>query len=464
MNSPSKVRSARMTHKHRRIVLLLAAVAVGLCLLMALPALWLVVTGQGQVLVAGEEPEAHRAMSSESNAYDVEGGGNVDVRRGYNSIGHDGDSSSFSTPSAFGHDEDEDSRPVGHGISSEHDEDHQDHHEGDAHIDSSHRTSSGDDGAYGGGGDKGGGVVIPMSKSGKKSLWDDVNVADLKRRQTNTFTKYALTGFRNKATTDARILTQFLLSIAPRPQQCAIFDVGANIGKYVEELKSMPVARSCEIHAFEPNPDVFAIMERRVRSLPRVFLNNKGVADEPGNLTFYYQPGKADTGGSFNPDHSFNALQGTGRMKTANVDVVTLDDYMRANIESKMVIPLVKIDVEGLEYRVKKGMENALRAGRVQAVYWERKGSLKLEPFQDEVEYMASRGYYVYIMGCSGARKHNCRLTMVRIDGVYFNDIFDPKNHRAPGGGKFMTMNVLGVQRDHPFNDKIVKTMLATGL
>ena len=31
-------------------------------------------------------------------------------------------------------------------------------------------------------------------------------------------------------------------------------------------------------------------------------------------------------------------------------------------------------------------------------MYWERKGSLKLEPFRDEVEYMASRGYFVYIM------------------------------------------------------------------
>jgi hypothetical protein len=31
-----------------------------------------------------------------------------------------------------------------------------------------------------------------------------------------------------------------------------------------------------------------------------------------------------------------------------------------------MVIPLVKIDVEGLEFRVKQGMERVLRAGRVQ--------------------------------------------------------------------------------------------------
>ena len=42
---------------------------------------------------------------------------------------------------------------------------------------------------------------------------------------------------------------EFLLSISPKPQNgcCAIFDVGANVGKYVEELKSMPIAKDCEV-------------------------------------------------------------------------------------------------------------------------------------------------------------------------------------------------------------------------
>ena len=432
-----------MSPKRRAVVALLAAVAAGMCLLTTLPAVLLIVTGRGhRILAANEKVSLWEQPASQTF---VAWGGDGD--------GHGAESNSESRGAErlHGHDEDEDSRPVGHQITREPDDTHLEIE----HVDADHSH---------------GGVPAPgtngwlPSKSNKKSAWDEASVADLKRRQTTTFTKYALTGFRNKATTDARILTQFLLSITPRPESCAIFDVGANIGKYVEELKLMPVARSCDIHAFEPNPDVFTIMERHVRSLTRVFLNNKGVADKPGNLTFYYQPGKADTGGSFNPDHSYEKLQGTGRMSTANVDVITIDDYLTAKVDPSIVIPLVKIDVEGLEYRVKQGMELALRAGRIQAVYWERKGSLKLEPFKDEVEYMADRGYYVYIMGCSGARKHNCRLTLVRVDGAYFDTVYDPKNHRAPGGGKYMTMNMLGVQRDHPFNDKVFKTMLATGL
>lgn len=100
------------------------------------------------------------------------------------------------------------------------------------------------------------------SSTSGNGAWDHVPTSSLKQKQKEVFDRYALTGFRNKATTDARILMEFLLSISPKPQNgcCAIFDVGANVGKYVEELKSMPIAKDCEVHAFEPNPEVFKIM------------------------------------------------------------------------------------------------------------------------------------------------------------------------------------------------------------
>lgn len=303
-----------------------------------------------------------------------------------------------------------------------------------------------------------------MSYSSGNGAWDHVPTSSLKQKQKEVFDRYALTGFRNKATTDARILMEFLLSISPKPQNgcCAIFDVGANVGKYVEELKSMPIAKDCEVHAFEPNPEVFKIMSRRVANLKSVHLHNAGVAERPGNLTFYYQPGKADTGGSFMPEHSYEKYADqAGKMKTENVNVIALDDIFDAFIPDSVSIPLVKIDVEGLEHRVKTGMSRALASGRVQAVYWERKGSLDLEPFETEVKFMANHGYNVYVMGCSGARKHSCALTLVRVDGPFFDPIFDPKRHRAPNQGKYMTMNLLGVKRGHKFNDVIVKKMLA---
>lgn len=73
MDSPSKVRSARLSHKQKMMTAMLAAVSVGLCLLMALPALWLVVTGQGQVFMPVDEPEGQGELSN-SKAYDSASG------------------------------------------------------------------------------------------------------------------------------------------------------------------------------------------------------------------------------------------------------------------------------------------------------------------------------------------------------------------------------------------------------
>ena len=62
--------SARMTHKRRMMVALLAAVACGLCLLTTLPAVLLMLTGQGGRIVAGHYSE----QADSSKAYDVVGG------------------------------------------------------------------------------------------------------------------------------------------------------------------------------------------------------------------------------------------------------------------------------------------------------------------------------------------------------------------------------------------------------
>jgi hypothetical protein len=69
------------------VIALLAAVAVVVCLLTALPAVWLVVTGQGQVLMAVDESESHREMSG-SKTYDSGGG----AGQGYSSLSQNGES------------------------------------------------------------------------------------------------------------------------------------------------------------------------------------------------------------------------------------------------------------------------------------------------------------------------------------------------------------------------------------
>ena len=87
------------------VAILLISVALGMCLLTALPALWLVVTGQGHVLNTVEEPERYGSSGEMSGSKSFDGDGGVE---GYNSMSRSGESLSVSararcitTPSFF---------------------------------------------------------------------------------------------------------------------------------------------------------------------------------------------------------------------------------------------------------------------------------------------------------------------------------------------------------------------------
>uniref|UniRef100_A0A7S1X2C0 Methyltransferase FkbM domain-containing protein n=1 Tax=Tetraselmis chuii TaxID=63592 RepID=A0A7S1X2C0_9CHLO len=298
--------------------------------------------------------------------------------------------------------------------------------------------------------------------------WPSRTDSALAERQIRSYKQHALTGFRNKATTDFKILHGFLQShkaqVKPG-QSCATFDVGANLGKYSVDLMGLPVVKDCTIWAFEPNPIVHKQLLDTVRRFTNVRPLNVGVGAKAANLTFYYRPGDThDTGGSFNVDNSRGgAGRNTREKSTAVVRVITLDELIAAEVPPQWSIPLVKIDVEGLEKDVKLGMANALRAGRISAVYWERQGAYELEPFREEVGFMARHGYAVYIIGSIpfGAggtwRKHNSRPVLVRVDGGYFHEDYAPHLYKGPGRGgprtgKPIAINLLAVQAAHPFN------------
>ena len=311
-------------------------------------------------------------------------------------------------------------------------------------------------------------------------LWGGVSAADrraLAKEQLAVYKRFVLRGFRNWSTTDFYMLRKYLgLTPPPGDGGCATFDIGANIGKYIEDLKKLPVTKHCRILAFEPNPEVFKRLMQGPGTLPRVEATNAGVGSEAGSLSFYFKGGSGDTGGSFDKDNMVGERTGVD-IHEVTVDVLTLDDVIRERVGPGEAIPLVKMDVEGHEQAVKEGMVDVLRSGRVGAVYWERQGAhmARIQSFKDEVDFMARLGYLVYILGCvppggtlprSGrVKKHSCSMRVVRVDGELFHDQFDPGLYRAAGRdgtkgtGKPSSVNLLGVRAGHPFNDYALKTL-----
>lgn len=132
-----------------------------------------------------------------------------------------------------------------------------------------------------------------------------------------------------------------------------VIDVGANLGSY--SLIAASKVSNGKVFAFEPSKVAYK------RLLENITLNNMNnkiktfrvvVSDKEGNLDFNDLSRPEVSHVSYSPS------QGSTRIRS-----VTLDEFVRRQKIKK--IRLIKVDVEGYEYRVLKGASEILRKGIV---------------------------------------------------------------------------------------------------
>jgi len=125
-------------------------------------------------------------------------------------------------------------------------------------------------------------------------------------------------------------------------------DVGANIGVY-SIISSNLVGDSGKVFAFEPDPVSFSNIKENIveNSLQNVQVVNKAVSDKNGKASFFNSVDHSSRAGNYILNDETSKTQ---------VETIKLDDYF----EDYLKIKLIKIDVEGLEYSVLKGMKNIL--------------------------------------------------------------------------------------------------------
>jgi FkbM family methyltransferase len=146
-----------------------------------------------------------------------------------------------------------------------------------------------------------------------------------------------------------------------------IFDVGANIGNYTDEvLTYMPNAR---VIAFEPHPLSFAKMIKRFSDRrDQICLYNLGLSSQPGKIALYdYRENEGSAHASLYPQVIEEIHK--GEIADNPVTVMRLDDFcIRNNIE---YIDFLKIDAEGHELEILKGANRLISEKRICIVQFE---------------------------------------------------------------------------------------------
>ena len=130
-----------------------------------------------------------------------------------------------------------------------------------------------------------------------------------------------------------------------------IFDVGANIGQKADFF----IEIGAKVICFEPQPHCVEVLNQKYGNNDKVAIVNKGLADRPGEM-------QLSISSDLNVLSTFSEKWKTGRFAGVNwdqkvtVEISTLDEM----IQVFGCPQFCKIDVEGLEYLVLKGLSQPI--------------------------------------------------------------------------------------------------------
>ncbi|MEZ4538635.1 MAG: FkbM family methyltransferase [Chloroflexota bacterium] len=157
-------------------------------------------------------------------------------------------------------------------------------------------------------------------------------------------------------------------------------DVGANIG-YFSLLGASRVGRTGKVFSFEPNPancDLLRMSAAANGFEDVISVHTAAVAEQKGQLQFT-TPGIDSNGRVVNP-----AEAERGTVDTWTVEAVTLDEVL-ADCRR---VDVIKIDVEGAEARVWRGMQETIRRHKPVITFEFSPGLLRHTSEVDPAEFL----------------------------------------------------------------------------
>jgi len=178
-----------------------------------------------------------------------------------------------------------------------------------------------------------------------------------------------------------------------------IIDCGANMGLSVLYFsKTYPNAK---IIAFEPEEDIFPVLESNVKAynLQNVTLHKKAVWDEVTTLKFFTDKGM---GGSVTNTYK--------DQEPTLVETVPLADFLYEKVD------FLKMDIEGAEYKVLKSCSHLLP--NVQHLFVEYHSFINEEQHLDDLLLLLKQAGFRYHLKQSFSRQHPFTDTILACENM----------------------------------------------
>lgn len=165
-----------------------------------------------------------------------------------------------------------------------------------------------------------------------------------------------------RASTDRPITIPAFHSLGPGD---IAIDCGANLGGVTAVL----ARGGAEVHAFEPNPDAFAILSERTRGMANVHLHQKAVLDRDTTMRLFLHLNYGRNPERFSAGSSLIAeKRNVDERAGIEVAVIDLPAFIAA---LGRPVKLLKIDVEGAEYAILDALIDRGLIDRIERVFVE---------------------------------------------------------------------------------------------
>ncbi len=143
------------------------------------------------------------------------------------------------------------------------------------------------------------------------------------------------------------VASHVLSQIDPNFKVKTVLDIGGNIGQFAVTTAALSDAQTIDV--FEPNPEIFNLLEKNSEMYPEIKRYKYGVG-KPGTFAFFFRKNKSATGSIIKGNSDKKIDEG---IEEISIDVI---DNIK-NHTKRNSYDLVKIDVEGSELEVLKNMQ-----------------------------------------------------------------------------------------------------------
>jgi len=171
------------------------------------------------------------------------------------------------------------------------------------------------------------------------------------------------------------------------------FDIGAHFGYYTL-LGSFIVGHEGKVHAFDPTPSTFDILETNSSKKPNVVINNLAVASKRNKILINdYGVRYSSFNSVYNARLPKNIISKLNT-KRYEIQAISIDEY----VEDKNLKPdFIKIDAESSEYEILLGMEHTI--DKFHPIITVEVGDYNIEGVtmsKNLIEFLINKGYKPY--------------------------------------------------------------------